>query len=213
MKLLSVQLARSVLVFDTAEINTRGKNIFTDLVPKLVASYHFKNVPQEGGDFSKGIVLGSGTFTNSKHDPLQVGLTIWSDGIAADSTSSTNDADEFLESATGVLPGLGYRFDAGMVRRKTYHSQIIVQCRKSLSALNPQLDGFSKKLKEATGQQIDFGFAALEFWPDQTQIFKPVNFSFQRKTGDPFTGDRYWSQAGLPTDKHLELLDQLESFL
>jgi hypothetical protein len=213
MKLLSVQLARTIWAFDVSEINPRGKNIFSDLVPTLIETYDFKKSPQEGGDFSQGMVFTLGTFTNRNHDRVQVGLTIWSDGIAADTYSSTRDSDEFLDGALKILPELGYAFDPAMIRRKTYNSQIFVRCQKNLSALNPRLDAFARKISIAVGQETLFGCAAVEFWPDPAQAFKPVNFSFQKRQGDALASDRYWSQAGLPTDKHLELLEELESIL
>jgi hypothetical protein len=55
--------------------------------------------------------------------------------------------------------------------------------------------------------------AAIELWPDQAQALKPANFSFQRKIGEPSSSDRYWSQAAVPTDRHLELLEELEAIL
>ena len=103
MKLLSVALARTAWTFDVAEINPRGKNIFSDLVPELIARYNFKKAPEEGGDFTKGMIFALGTFENRNHDDVQIGLTIWGDGIAADTYSSTEDSDEFLEGVIHVL--------------------------------------------------------------------------------------------------------------
>ena len=212
MQLLSVQLARSTWFFDIAETNPRGKNIFLDLVPSLVEEFEFKVVPQENGDFKDGIKFTSGTFTNSRGDHLQVSLTIWSDGVGADVFSTTTDADEFLKQACDLMPGLGYTFEPGMVRKKLFLSQIFVQCEKLLNSLSPGLKSFSRKLSEAVGGP-KFDACALEFWPDQTQAFKPTSFSFQRRSGDSFSDARYWSQAALPTDKHLDLLGELEKLL
>lgn len=213
MKLLSVPLARTVWTFDVAEINPRGKNIFSDLIPELIARYDFKNAPEEGGDFSKGMAFTLGTFANRNHDHVQVGLTIWSDGIAADAYSSTDDSDEFLEAAIKVLPELGYYFDPAMVRYKAHNSQVIVKCQNNLSALNPRLEGFIKRLSASVDPQLVFECSAIEFWPDQTRTPRPANFSFQRKNGTAFADNRYWSQAGMPTQKHLELLEELEAML
>jgi hypothetical protein len=213
MKLLSVNLARTVWTFDVAEINPRGKNIFSDLVPELIARYNFKKAPEEGGDFSKGMIFTLGTFENRNHDDLQVGLTIWSDGIAADAYSSTDDSDEFLEGAIKVLPELGYHFEPAMVRYKARNSQVIVKCQNKLSTLNPRLDGFIKKLSASVDPQLVFECSAIEFWPDQTRALRPVNFSLQRKLGTAFSDNRYWSQAGMATQKHLELLEELEAIL
>jgi hypothetical protein len=213
MKLLSVQLARTIWTLDLAEVNPRGKNIFSDLVPKLIQEFKFKKSPEEGGDFSKGLVFTLGSFMNRNDDDVAVGITIFSDGVSADTYSSTDDSDEFLDVVSEILPQIGYSFDPEMVQRKAYNSQIVVRSEVNLSLLNPLFDKFAEKLSELSDPRVDFGFAAIEFWPDQTQTFKPVNFSLQRKNGTAFSDNRYWSQAGMPTQKHLEFLEELETTL
>jgi hypothetical protein len=212
MKLHSVQLARTVWTFDTAEMNPRGKNIFSDLVPTLTDTFDFKKSPEEGGDFSKGMVFTLGSFTNRNNDEIQVGMTLWSDGIAADTYSTTVDADEFLDQVVKLLPGLGYTFEPAMIRRKGHLSQLFVGCEKHLPVLNPRLTEFAKKLSSASSDEA-LELAAIEFWPDPILTQKTANFSFQRKTGVAFAENRYWSQAGLSTDMHLEMLEELEAIL
>ena len=211
MKLLSVPLARSLWFLDIGEVNPRGKNIFVDLVPALIEAYGFKQFPKEGEDFKEGMKFTLGTFTNSADDEIQVGLIVYSDGIAADTYSSTKDSEEFLGQVAKFLLEMGYAYDPSMIRRKSYLSQVVVRCSHQLASLNPKLDDLAKRISEAGGGEITYGCAVLEFWPDQTRSDKPVNFSFQKRSGD--TEDRYWSQAGLPTDKHMDVLGQLEAIL
>jgi hypothetical protein len=213
MKLISVQLARMVWSFDASEVNPRGKNIFKDLVPELIQRYEFKGYPQEGGDFKEGLKFTQGTFVNSANDPVTVGMTVWSDGLGVDAYSSTKDCDEFLDETCKILSGIGYVLDPGIARRKTYLSQVVVRSSKPLRGLNPGLEEFSKKISSAFGGATTFGFSGIEFYPDQTQVYKPSTFSFQKRIGDAFSDDRYWSQAPLPTDKHLELLNEMEALL
>jgi hypothetical protein len=82
-----------------------------------------------------------------------------------------------------------------------------------MSLLNPKLDDFAARIASSLGGNPAFGFASIEFWPDQTQSYKPSTFSFQRRAGDPFGDNRYWSQAPLPTDEHLKLLNDFEAIL
>ena len=120
MKLLSVKLARSLWYLDTAELNPRGKNLFNDLVPRLIAEYRFKEYPKEGGDFKEGLQFKNGMFKNSTGDEVVVSGTIWADGIGADTYSSTRDSDEFIEKSLGLIHALGYPYDPSMVRRRGY---------------------------------------------------------------------------------------------
>jgi hypothetical protein len=143
---------------------------------------------------------------------LVLNLTIFKDFIAADTWSSTKDSEEFLESVLGGLSKLGFAYESEIVRRKAYVSQVHVKCSRPLSALNPRLAEFANRLSSAVGGTV-FDMAAIELWPDQAQALKPANFSFQRKIGEPSSSDRYWSQAAVPTDRHLELLEELEAIL
>jgi hypothetical protein len=210
MKLVSVGLARSVWFMDVSELNPGGKDIFTEVVPALVQDYSFKIYPQHGGDFKEGMKFVNGVFTASRGDSLTVALTVWNDGIAADTYVSTKDSDEFLEEVLGTLPDLGFSYEPTMVRRKAYLSQLSVKSTVDLNVLNPKLVEFAKKISSAS--QTTYNLSAVEFWPDQTQPIKPANFSFQKKLGES-PSDRYWSQAGMSTSKHLELLEELEAIL
>jgi hypothetical protein len=110
-----------------------------------------------------------------------------------------------------MLPDLGFAYDTSMIRRKGYLSQLHVKSSVDLGVLNPKLTEIASKLSLIS--HIPFSVAAVELWPDQTQSNKPANFSLQRKIGEPPSSDRYWSQAGMPTDKHLQLLEEIETLL
>jgi hypothetical protein len=213
MKLLSVKLARSIWHLDTAELNPRGKNVFNDLIPGLVAEHYFKEYPKEGDDFKEGMQFKNGIFRNRAGDEVVVSGTLWADGIAADTCSSTKDSDEFIERALGLIQTLGYSYHPSMIRRRGYLSQLYVRCEKQLDTLNPRLRDLGNRISSAIGVQSQYGFAAIEFWPDQTKSFKPAVFSFQKQSGEDLSGDRYWAQASMQTDKHLEILNDMESLL
>lgn len=187
--------------------------MFRDLVPALIEEYHFKTFPQVGGDFKDGMKFENGSFTNGNGDVLPIKLTVFHDGLAADTYSATRDSDQFLEEVLGMLPELGFAYDPSMVRRKAYTSQLHVKCQRQLDQINPKLEAFARRISEVLGWQLSFGFAAIEFWPDPRQALKPANFSFQKRTGEELSSDRYWTQAPLPTDDHLRLLEELEEIL
>lgn len=212
MKLLSVGLARAMWFLDVGELNPRGKDIFTHLLPSLIDDYKFKTYPKLGEDLSQGIKLMNGEFVKEDGTVLVLNVTIYTDGIAADTYCSTLDSEDFLNTALSELPELGFAYDAEMIRRKAYVSQVHVKCSRPLSVLNPGLTEFSARVSSAVGGTV-FDMAAIELWPDQRQVFKPANFSLQRRIGDPPDSDRYWSQAAVPTDMHLELLEELEALL
>jgi hypothetical protein len=212
MKVMSVALARVIWFLDTNELNPGGKDFFTHLFPWLLEDYKFKTCPKPGEDFSQGMKFVNGEFVKEDGTVLVLNVTMFSDGISADTFSSTTDSEDFLGTALSQLPELGFAYDQEMIRRKAYLSQLNVKCAGSLQSLNPGLTEFARLLSSATGGTA-FDVAAMELWPDQAATVKPTNFSFQRKLGEPLNSDRYWSQAAVPTDKHVELLEQLEVLL
>jgi hypothetical protein len=211
MKLLSVGLAKALWFMDINELNPGGKDIFTHLFPALIEDYKFTTYPKRGGDLGDGMKFTFGEWVKDDGTVLPLNVTIFNDGIAADTWSSTQDSEAVLEAILGELPKLGFAYDPEMVRRKAYLSRLNVKCSKQLHSLNPGLVEFAGRVASAVGG-ITFEMAAIELWPDQTQAVKPANFSFQRKIGET-PSDRYWSQAPVPTDKHLELLEHLEVLL
>ena len=212
MKLLSVGLARAMWSFDTTELNPGGKDLFARAVPAIVEDYKFRTFPHPGDDFSQGMKFVNGRFVKDDGTVLAINCTLFSDGVVAETYSSTADAEEVLGEILGSLPDLGFDFNPDMVRRKFYVSQLNVKCEKPLSALNPKLVDFANRLSSAVGGTT-FNFSAVEFWPDQTLVLKPANFSFQHRINDPHGTDRYWSQAALPTEKHFEFLQEFELLL
>jgi len=211
-KLLSVALARAIWFMDVNELNPGGKDIFAHLFPVLLEEYKFKTFPRPGEDFKDGMKLTGGEFIKDDGTVIALNVTIYTDGIAADTYSSTMDSEAFLSEALDDLHGLGFAFASDMVRRKGYVSQINVRCSRPLRALNPRLSEFANRISTAVGG-TSFNMAAIELWPDQSLVNKPANFSFQKKIGDPPDSDRYWSQAGVQTETHLALLEEFEAIL
>jgi hypothetical protein len=177
------------------ETNPRGRNIFTDFVPALISEFHFKTVPQEGGDFKDGMKFSLGTFITSAGDAIQVAFTLYSDGMAADTYSCTDASEEFLNEIARLFVELGYVFDPSMIRRKIYLSQLFITSDKSLTGLNVKLAGFAGRISDTASLGIPYATAGIEFWPDQSKVFKPANFALQKRAGDGPEDDRYWSQA------------------
>ena len=212
MKLLSVGLARAFWFLDVNELNPGGRDLFSHLFPSLVQEYKFKSYPTPNQGFADGMKFTGGEFEKEDGTVIALNVTIYNNGISADTFSSTNDSEEFLQRALLVLPQLGFAFENEMVRRKDYNSQVTVKFGSRLKHLDKKLAEFAKVLSSASGG-TEFDVSGIEFWPDQTLLNKPVNFSFQRKSGDPADSDRYWSQAGVPTNTHLKLLEKLEAIL
>jgi hypothetical protein len=217
MKLLSVHLARSIWLCPVSDLNPKGMNVYPVLFPFLMDTYKFTKYPSatEPPDLIKGIKFENGEFETGEEYPIVINFTIYSDGVIAESISSTRCSDMFLADVFHRFSEI-FKMPAyqSMIRKRLYLSQLYFHTDKSLPFLNPKLNEISEYLSQNVEQgDIPFQVGAIAFWPDQISKMNPAPFTFERAGNVPFFENRYYSAAPLPTDKHLELLDKLESIL
>ena len=218
MKLLSVNLARSIWLFILNDINPHGLSII-NLVSDFVNRYKFGTFPKTNEDFDlqKGIVFQFGTFQGSKKQPINVHLTVYNDGFVADTRSSTVESDEFLDDVFSWLSKeCGYTPIQEIIRSKVYISEIYIRMNKPLNALNPKLKEFAKHLSskvEGYVEDILLETGGISFMRDPGKIGRPGPFKLEKQEGIPFEENRYYSIAPLQTEAHIELLKEFERIL
>lgn len=218
MKILFVGLARAIWLFETSQLNPKGLSL-QPTIEKLTEKYKFSKAPKNPLDYDdqRALVFKSGTFINSKGIPVMITFSIYSDGLVADTTSSTNDATEFLAEVMTWL-----KTDCGLLPppeiRKGYVSQMDVECVTPLINVNPKLTNFlhdiELRVKSADGMVRRYEVGGLSFWTeDITKPGAPAPIKFERKFNAPWSANHYFSQAPLETTVHLELLNELEALL
>lgn len=218
MKLLSVNLARSIWLFILNDLNPRGHPI-PSLVNDVVTRYKFSTFPKNPEDFDlqKGVMFQLGVFQGPDKDPVTAHLTIYNDGFVADTRSSTTDSDEFLEDGFNWLSKeYGYTPIQEIIRSKTYVSEVYVKMDKALNILNPKLERFAELLSsnvEGYGDNVILETTGISFLSDPGIIGRPGPFKLERQEGIPFEENRYYSIAPLQTEAHLEMLEELEKIL
>ena len=213
MKLLSVGLARSIWFCHIFDFNPKGKSLFP-FAPILINTYKFKGFPSatEIPDFNKGVKFEEGEFKNSEGDVVVVNFTIFTDGFVADTRSSTKDSDDFLsEVLTRLSEDFGLPHYEQVLKKKAYNSQLHVTTDRSLELINPKFKELSRYLSDNLSCPFEVG--GISFWPDQAMAMGLPPFTFERALNTPFAEKRYYSSAGLQTEKHLELLERLEVIL
>lgn len=218
MKILFVGLARAIWLFETSQLNPKGLSL-QPIIEKLTEKYKFSKAPKNPLDFDdqRALVFKSGTFINSKGIPVMITFSIYADGLVADTTSSTDDASEFLVEITKWMTT-----DYGLLSppeiRKGYVSQMDVECVTPLIKVNPKLTTFlhaiESRVKSADGIVRQYDVCGLGFWTeDITKPGAPAPIKFERKFNAPWSANHYFSQAPLETAVHLELLNELEALI
>lgn len=224
MKLLSVNTARSIRLLETRYLNPRGKNIEYELIEWLKKTYQFQKFP----DFplkdveTQGLVFSGGRFPCGKDEDgkdknIYVDLTIFNDGVVANTRSSTKDADEFLSEALILVAGeFHLAYSPEMVRKKLYLSEVEIKLDKALKFLNPKLEQFAIRISSLheSSPPIAYDFSSIGFWPDPAiQQMPPSPFRVERKLNTAWSENKYYSAAPLHTDHHLKLLEEFETIL
>ena len=204
MHLVKVNLARSIWLFDTGELNPRGATI-GPLFNELIRRYHFTGYPKvEDFRHRKDLLFSDGTYiTDSKQ--VRVELEILADGLIANTTHSTEASDEFLTDfigwATSKLESSDPVIPTG---KKLCRSELVIQANHGLIGVCGKLDEFAKALRDETdGDQEP---SAIIFGSEK----QTSSFTFERRINEPFTSNRFFSAAMIQTKTHLSLLERLE---
>jgi len=217
MQLLTVGLARSVWLFDINELNPSGKSIFPDAFLWAADRYSFESFPKTIGDLdatSKGFLFKHGKF-QAAEGSVSVNLSMFSDGFVAETWSSTEKSDAFMEDLLRSA-GTQYGLAKPYMIRKQYVSEITVRFDNPLSKLSPMAMEFCKTLDHFFQKQNlpQFELSGIGFSLDASRnSYKPPAFIVERKIGVDFSQNSYWSKAPFPTKDHLAALEKFEQML
>lgn len=222
MELLSVLTARVLWFVDYRDLNPHGRDLRYTLFPALADKYNFDKWPYDTEENrptedAPGYKFVEGEFRNKDGIELTISFTIFDDGLVAETRSSTSDSEAFLDEVMRwAVKDFGLTFQPGMVHRKGYLSELNVRPSRPVSALNPRLSQFAGRLSSLVSTPeypAHYDAAGIFLSVDPSLVVKPGAFRFERRLDGPFALDRYYSQAPVPTDIHLALLEELEGLL
>jgi hypothetical protein len=215
MELAAIHLARAMAFMEPIDLNPRGKVFYPDLVKALVARYNFQKFPQKPEEFdeTKGVIFSTGKFGETVIEQL----VIYTYGILVDTRISTQESKRLLEEAIQWASkeiGLTYK----PVQRWQYASQITFHSKVDLTSVHPAMqrlaDSVTKNVTEIIKENLKYELTVLSVDFDQLERKHPVGrFSIQRRDNIPFSENKYFSDAPLPTDVHMKLLEQFEAGL
>jgi len=222
MQILKIITARSIWLFPTSDLNPRGKAIDYDLLEWLKETYQFQKYPSSSFDLDKDtrtLTFAGGKFKagyedNGEERYLSVGLLIYTDGLVANTESSTNDSDKFLEE---VLHSAVKQFGLvhpGEISKRLYVSEMDVRLDQVIRLLNPKLETLANRVSELKhGHPIAFEFSGLSFLPEPQAQATISGFTIERKVNTEWSEKRYNTKAPLQTDAHLRVLKEFEEVL
>ncbi len=215
MQLSAVILARVLGFIETFDLSPRGQSYFPDIVPRVVERYQFQKFPQKIEEFdeSKGVEFLEGKIGNKVIQKL----VIWNSVIVVETRSNTNDSRQIMEEMlTWGAANLGLTYKEGMIKRFAYVSDLTFYTDVPILSVSPAL----KTLAEKTGAALS------EIWQEKIQ-YAPANlvvahdplarkqqiasFSISPRAETRFSDNKYFSEAPLPTNTHISLLEEFEA--
>ena len=218
MELSSVLLARVLGQVETHDLNPRGETFGPDLIAGIAERFRFQKFPQkvEETDEQKGIEFYTGIWNGVNVERL----VIYAGAINVDTHASTDDSKRIVhEGLAWAADKFKLRYAPGMIKRWRYISQLSF---RSDAPLLGGMDSPTARLLEKIGQsvaeileqpftyhpvRVDLDFPRFE---RQTPV---ATFSIQRRSSTPFSENKYFSEAPLPTETHRLLLEQYEADL
>jgi hypothetical protein len=221
MKIDSVISAKSLWFMNLRQLNPRGRNLYKVIIPQLVQWYGFIE-PKEPYDENVGVQFLNGEFSPTQDgrsgDLAGVSVTLYFNGVLAQTSTSTDDADRFIDQALSRLVKEGsIAFQPSFVKSRRYQSEVLARAERSLTF--PDFTKFCSILTEMAYPELHqsaFGTTGVIFDTDPEplgQNRKRPQFSLERKIDLPWSENLYYSQAPLSTQQHANALDELEVIL
>jgi hypothetical protein len=217
MELSAIILSRVLGFVETFDLSPRGTVFFPDLIAGLVEAFRFQKFPQtmEEMDESKGV-----TFTEGTWNGVSVfQLTLYNNAILLDTRAGTDESKRvLLEGLLWAANKFGLNYKEGMIRRWRYLSDLTVTTEVPLLVTHPALtnmcDAIGKHVSEILGEPLVFSpiRSTVDFDRHPRNVAMAA-FDIQRRADTPFSENKYFSEAPLPTNVHFELLQRYETEL
>lgn len=214
MQVKAILVARLLGFVELATLNPEGRIFFPNIISGIVERFNFQKYPTTPEQFDevKGI-----EFHDGQWDGINVQkLVMYNNGFLVETQSSTDDSERImLASLEWAKTELGITFDPKMIYRRRYLSDLV------FSTDAPIIDGFSPisnlvtNLSDMTEAVLDerLHYAGLRLDVDfeRFQRQAPIApFTIQRRNDYAFSDNTYYSEAPLPTELHVQLLEEYE---
>jgi len=208
MEIAKVIAARAVRLFDSEELNPRGKSL-SPMIQGIRQRYKFLHGPErlEDVELEKGLKFWDGSFLSQDTD-IAIRLEIFKDGIVVTTQSDTSDADDVIEdllSWATEAHGIGNK-NYILNARRAYRSELIVFAPETrLNELCENLNQLASLIPAQSEGPIQLtGFSLGGESPKNSSLF-----TFERRVNIPFEEHKYYTSSSMHTEEHLQVLRHL----
>lgn len=215
MKFSAIELSRVLAFVDLNDLAPYGSISLAKIAPRIVEKLEFSSFPKtlEQFDESKGIVFADGLWNDI---PVEK-MTIYNNGIMMDTRKGTDVSFRVVKEIFDwaviefgiVVPEYGLQ-KARFLNRFTFFSEALVSLGGSpISSLATSL---SQQVAAITGQPRRYETIRIDLDFDRSEQTVPIApLTIQRRITSSFDQNKFYTEAPLPTDVHISLIEQLEA--
>lgn len=214
MRKAAVILARAIGFVETADLLSGTKQSIPDAVALIAEHYSFEKFPQtrEERTSKEGLLFYDGF---SKLGPINK-LTIFNNGIVLDTNIDTSTSlamiEEMLEWGRTELH---LNYHPGMLKRTGYLSDLSFFSDPRILTPHVALTNLAKATSDAVSgiwqESVQYAGLTVQVGLDPlTRKFPISPFIITRRAEEPFSENKFFSEAPLPTDLHWAFLEQYE---
>jgi len=216
MQLSSIILARVLGFIETFDLDPRGKVFSPEFVDEIVKRYKFQKFPKTMEEFNedKGVTFEEGKIGNKVIQKV----TIYNVLTTVETRSNTDDSKQILEEmlAWGAAK-FGLNYKPGSIKRYGYISDLTFYSDVPIlsAASQPILDLAAKtsaSLSEVWQEPIQYHPAEISVGHDPlTRKNGIAPFTITHRVETKFSENKYFSEAPLPTNTHISLVEEFEA--
>jgi hypothetical protein len=214
MQVKAVITARFLGFLEVATLNPEGKVFFPKIASAIVERFGFQKYPvtPEQFDESKGV-----EFKEGQWDGINVSkLVVYNNGILVDTQSDTEDSERiYLEALGWAKDEFGITFTPEMIYRKRYLSDLVFTTPAPIidgfDAVNKLRTNLSDMMEAILDERLNYAGIRLDVDFERFQRPAPIApLTIQRRNDYAFSDNTYFSEAPLPTELHVQLLEEYE---
>ena len=213
MELSAILIARVLSFFEVVDVTPRSGIFFPDLVKELVHHCNFQKFPTTLDEWnsSEGAQFHIGKLGKTVIDRL----IVYNNGLQVETHAGTSESKRIMEEIFlwakdkfGIVYGPDTVKQWAYVSTVTFRSDVPLLVTSPIERLAQAVTGHMSKLLE---EEVVYRPISLSIGHDPlTRKYGRASFLLQKRGETPLSDNKYFSEAPLPTDTHLELLAQYE---
>jgi hypothetical protein len=214
-KIGAIIQARALAFIELYDLDPRGKTFFPEIIQKIQQRYGFLQVPKVGEvEEEKGIELKTGKIGDRVVDVLKIFPNLFVLETHSNTTDSKLILEEMFEWAKSEF---GLTYDPSMILHWGYVSILTFYSDVNIIAkANHPADKLAFKMSHAVseiwGEPIAFESRGLSISHDPlTRKNGIASLLITPRAEVPYEENKFYSEAPLPTDMHIKLLEEFEA--